>query len=130
MKSIIQPNKDRCFLCGRPAQLFDPLDEHHIFFGGKRKLSEKYGLKVYLHHSSCHIFGENSVHKNSGICKEIQSEAQEIAMQHYGWSVEDFIRIFGKNYLKGKIEGNNCCVCCGAIIPEGRQICARCENEN
>lgn len=22
----------------------------------------------------------------------------------------------------------NLCVCCGAVIPEGRQICSRCEN--
>ena len=23
---------------------------------------------------------------------------------------------------------NNTCVCCGAVIPEGRQVCPNCEN--
>ena len=26
------------------------------------------------------------------------------------------------------IEYNNCCVECGEIIPEGRQVCSQCEN--
>lgn len=26
-----------------------------------------------------------------------------------------------------KMEENNTCVCCGEIIPEGRQICIKCE---
>ena len=25
------------------------------------------------------------------------------------------------------IEYNNCCVACGEIIPEGRQVCSQCE---
>ena len=25
------------------------------------------------------------------------------------------------------IEENNCCVICGEIIPEGRQVCRKCE---
>lgn len=25
------------------------------------------------------------------------------------------------------VESENRCVCCGAIIPEGRQVCPRCE---
>jgi hypothetical protein len=28
------------------------------------------------------------------------------------------------------IEGNNCCVCCGTIIPEGYQVCLRCRDNN
>lgn len=27
------------------------------------------------------------------------------------------------------IEYNNCCVACGEIIPEGRQVCPRCEKK-
>ena len=26
------------------------------------------------------------------------------------------------------IEDTNRCVCCGEIIPEGRQVCSKCEN--
>ena len=78
---------------------FEPLDEHHVFGGANRKKSEKYGLKVYLHHSSCHIFGKNSVHVNAKVDRAIKRIAQKRAMKHYGWTTEEFIKIFGKNYL-------------------------------
>lgn len=98
MKSIIQREKEKCFLCGGNGHI-EPLDEHHIFFGPYRGKSEKYGLKVYLHHSSCHIFGEKSVHKNAKINNRLQRYAQTVAMKHYGWTKEKFITIFGRNYL-------------------------------
>ncbi len=99
MRSIIQKDRDRCYLCGRPGTSFEPLDKHHVFFGPNRSLSEKFGLTVYLHHSECHIFGKNAVHSNAEICRKLQREVQAQAMQHYGWTAQDFIRIFGKNYL-------------------------------
>ena len=78
---------------------FEPLDEHHVFGGSNRKLSEKYGLKVYLHHSKCHIFGKGSVHQNAEVGNMVKKVAQQRAMQHYGWSEDDFRQIFGKSYL-------------------------------
>lgn len=99
MHSIIQKDKTHCFLCGRNSN-FEPLDEHHVFYGtANRKKSEKYGLKVYIHHNSCHIFGKNSVHRNAGVDRALKEVVQKRAMQHYGWTVQDFIRIFGRNYL-------------------------------
>jgi hypothetical protein len=78
----------------------EPLDCHHVFNGTRnKKKSEKYGLKVYLHHSKCHIFGKDSVHGNAEVDKTLKAMVQKRAMQYYGWSVEDFINIFGKNYL-------------------------------
>ncbi len=99
VKSVIQTNRERCYLCGRYGTSVDPLDCHHVFFGSLRKKSEQFGLKVYLHHNSCHIFGEHAVHKNHAVCRELQEEAQKIAMEHYNWSVDDFRREFGKNYI-------------------------------
>lgn len=99
MNSIIQDEPDRCYLCGRPAVYGDPLDKHHVFGGPNRSLSEKYGLTVYLHHNTCHIFGEDSVHTNKEVREKLQWEVQELAMEHYGWTVEDWIKIFGMNYL-------------------------------
>jgi hypothetical protein len=93
-KSILQTQKE-CYLCGGG----NTLDEHHIFGAANRKKSEKYGLKVYLCHHSCHIFGKNSVHQNSEINSTLKAEAQKKAMEYYGWSVDDFRNIFGKNYL-------------------------------
>lgn len=98
MKSIIQKDRERCYLCKGYAN-GDPLDLHHIFFGANRKKSDKYGLTVYLHHNTCHIFGKNSVHQNAEVCRALQARVQKKAMEHYGWTEDDFRREFGKSYL-------------------------------
>lgn len=98
MKSIIQQDKTHCFLCGMNANL-EPLDEHHVYGGSNRKLSERYGLKVYLHHNKCHIFGKESVHGNAEINRTLKAVVQQRAMQYYNWTEDDFRRIFGKSYL-------------------------------
>ena len=98
MKSIIQEDKESCYLCGM-SSYFEPLDEHHVFGGANRKLSEMYGLKVYLHHNRCHIFHKTAVHQNAAINNALKAKVQKIAMGHYGWTTEEFIKIFGKNYL-------------------------------
>jgi hypothetical protein len=96
-KSIIQTNKTACYWCGRNAyaDAFG-LDEHHVFGGPRRKLSEKYGLKVYLCHRRCHLYG---VHLNAEMSNALKARVQSIAMEHYGWDTEKFIEIFGKNYI-------------------------------
>ena len=78
----------------------EPLDCHHIFGAANRNKSEKYGLKVYIHHSKCHIFGENSVHRNAEVDRALKAMAQKIAMRRYGWTIEDFRKIFGRNYIE------------------------------
>lgn len=100
-KSIMQTDKEHCYLCGRNSRAdYFGLDEHHCIGGyGKRKLSEKYGLKVYLCHNDCHEYGENAVHQNAEVDLWLKEKAQEKAMEVYGWSIEDFIKIFGRNYL-------------------------------
>ena len=87
-----------CFLCGRNGYA-EPLDRHHIFGGPNRKKSEHYGLVVYLCHSSCHIFGKEAVHNNADNMLKVKQYGQRKIMQEQGWTVEDFIREFGKNYL-------------------------------
>lgn len=98
MDSIVQKDRTRCFFCGMNANL-EPLDCHHVYGGADRKTSERYGLKVYLHHSKCHIFGDDSVHKNAKIDRELKRFVQKKAMKHYGWTVEQFRELFGKNYI-------------------------------
>lgn len=97
MKSILQEDKTKCFLCGGNA--FEPLDKHHVFGGAYRSKSEKYGLTVYLHHSKCHIFGAGAVHQNAEVNKLLKKYAQTVAMDKYKWSEDDFRREFGKSYL-------------------------------
>ena len=97
-KSILQEDKERCFLCGMNRSI-EPLDLHHVFNKSDKKKSEKFGLIVYLHHKKCHIFGSESVHQNAEVNKKVKAHAQRVAMEQYGWSVEDFIKEFGRNYL-------------------------------
>lgn len=88
-----------CFLCGRNGAT-DPLDRHHIFGGPNRSKSEKYDLVVYLCRSRCHIFGHDAVHRNAEKMQQVHEYGQRLAMQRNGWTTEDFIREFGKNYIE------------------------------
>lgn len=94
MNSILQHEK-KCFLCGGNGGYWG-LDVHHVFFGSLRSTSEKYGLTVFLCHDTCHL---NGVHKNAEVNRNLQAFAQNKAMEHYGWSVEDFRKIFHKSYI-------------------------------
>ena len=97
-ESILQQDKESCFLCGMNRNL-EPLDKHHVFSGPYRKKSEEFGMTVYLHHSKCHIFGEDSVHKNNAVRFKLCKLAQEKAMENYGWTEQEFRVIFGRSYL-------------------------------
>lgn len=88
-----------CFLCGASGR-YDHLDKHHIFGGAYRKKSEKYGLTVWLCHDSCHIFGRYSAHANRETMLKLKRYGQRKAMEENAWTVDDFIREFGKNYLE------------------------------
>lgn len=100
VESIIQENKNVCYLCGRSQrESGQHLDKHHVFGAALRSKSEQYGATVYLCHGTCHIFGENSVHKNAGVNNRLKAEAQKVLMDRHGWTVEDFRKEFYKNYL-------------------------------
>ena len=88
-----------CFLCGKNGSP-DPLDKHHIFGGANRKKSERFGLTVDLCHNECHIFGKHAVHNDVNVMQRLHEYGQRKAMEENGWSIEDFIREFGKNYLE------------------------------
>ena len=92
MKSIIQKNKE-CFLTGCTIGLH----KHHLFYGtSNRKNSEKYGLWVYLT-PELHNTTNNGVHFNKELdllCKRAGQNAFEETHTR-----EEFIKIFGRNYL-------------------------------
>lgn len=104
MKSIIHENKELCYLCGNPAYrtecgIMDQLEKHHVFGGNPgRKLSERYGLTVYLHGIKCHREGKDSVHRNSLVAGILKAEAQRRFEMIHG-SRKEFMEIFGKNYI-------------------------------
>lgn len=94
MKSILQ-TEHKCYICG--SQVW--LEEHHVFGGHLRKFSEKYGLKVYLCHW-CHNEPPGGVHFNAKKMAALRSDAQKKAMEHYGWSEDDFRSYTGRSYLQ------------------------------
>lgn len=77
------------------------LERHEIFFGKNRKRSIKDGLVVFLtpeqHRgfNGVHGSGEKGVEFN----KKLKQIGQQVAMNYYGWSVDDFRKRYGKNYL-------------------------------
>ena len=92
MKSIIQDKKE-CIVCGSWN-----VEEHHIYFGvAKRKLSEEYGLKVWL--CPTHHRGTNGVHGKNG--HKLDTELKQLGQKAFEWNHtrEEFIKIYGRNYL-------------------------------
>lgn len=109
-KSIMQ-NKDigQCYLCRllhNDYSIKPVREEHHVMGGvANRRLSEQYGLKVYLdpdHHRN----GPEAVHKNAEVAELLHKEAQKAFEKVY--PELGFREIFGKNYLTENVrEGIN-----------------------
>ena len=91
MESAIQSEKC-CFVCETTSNIHC----HHVFGGvANRKLSEKYGMKVYLcqeHHT-----GNAGVHFNREMDDKLKKYAQERFEAVYGENTR-FEDIFGRNY--------------------------------
>ena len=93
MKSVIQKDKE-CYVCQTTIGLHD----HHILHGvANRRLSEMYGLKVWLcgkHHN----MSDAGVHFDKDLDLHLKKLAQEYYENNYGCRA-DFIETFGRNYL-------------------------------
>ena len=90
-RSIVQEERE-CWFCGARVSL----EEHHIFAGGaNRKISEKYGLKVYLCHK--HHTGEEGAQYD----REKNLQLKRIAQQRFDeiYSHELWMNVIRKNYL-------------------------------
>ena len=82
-----------CYLCGRNENL----EEHHVFPGKNRKLSDMYGLVIHICGQRCHRCGKESVHMDAVTNRFVQAAGQEAFLRVYG-SKKDFRGIFGKYY--------------------------------
>lgn len=90
-KSIMQDEKV-CFLTNSTQNLH----RHHIFGGANRDNSEKYGLWIYLT-ADMHNMSNKGIHFNRELAITIKQLGQkEFEKTH---TREEFMRIFGKNYL-------------------------------
>lgn len=96
MRSVIQKEK-RCFRTG----CLSDLHEHHIFGGARRKLSEKYGLKVWLRYD-----WHDLAHHDREFSNELKRLAQRVFERDH--SRAEFMHIFGKNYIWDEEDGLPC----------------------
>ena len=90
-QSAIVKSMEYCYECGKPYP-----EVHHIFFGSRRKLSDKYGYVLplcYEHHR-----GDRSPHKDRNQDLIYKRIAQMHFEENHG-TRNDFIRVFGKSYL-------------------------------
>ena len=98
MKSILQKKKE-CYLCRYLYKTSNTwnLEEHHCINGNPgRKLSEKYGLKVYL--CAEHHRGNNGVHGyRHDFSLFLKQLAQKAFEQKYGH--EKWMEVFKRNYI-------------------------------
>lgn len=94
LKSVFTEDMEHCYLTGATYPHI-----HHIFYGSRRKLSERYvfviPLAPYLHE-----FGKGSVHENPncGLDLELKQMAQRYFEKNIG-SREKFRSIFGKSWI-------------------------------
>lgn len=86
-------SEKECYICGKSYAL----ENHHIYFGtAKRRISDKYGLKVWLcqyHHRD----QKHGVHGNRELDLLIKKQAQEVFEEQR--TREEFIKLFGRSYL-------------------------------
>ena len=100
-KSIMHDkSRKECYLCALlegDHGYRDVLQEHHAMPGtANRKLSERYGLKVYLclqHHTE----GTEAVHNNIRNQRLVQRKAQEDFEAKN--SHEKWMEVFGRNFI-------------------------------
>lgn len=90
--SILQVSKE-CYVTHRT----DNLHKHHIFEGNPgRKLSEKYGLWVWLT-GEYHNQSNKGVHFDHALDIKLKQDAQRAFEQVH--TRAEFMVIFGRNYL-------------------------------
>ena len=91
LDSVLQQEKE-CYLCHRTGGLHS----HHVFGAANRKWSEQFGLKIWLcpeHHN----MSDQGIHFNKDFDIEVKRRAQARFESEHGH--EEFMRIFGRNYL-------------------------------
>lgn len=99
MKSIMQEKNGTCYLCEKHYgdSSIKIVEEHHTVFGtANHKLSERFGLKVYLcpgHHRT----SKEAVHFNKDIRQELCEDSQRAFERRY--PNLSFLEIFGRNYV-------------------------------
>ena len=90
--SILETESGICYLCGR----YTDTALHHIYFGPKRKMSDRNGFTVFLC-PDCHQYATHAVHRCRETDLKLKAECQRVYEQTH--DRDDFMRLVGKNYL-------------------------------
>lgn len=91
--SIMQ-DKKYCFVCGQTRNLY----KHHVFMGNKqRNTSDEEGCWVWLCFE--HHLGNSGVHRDSEFDRTLKENCQKKWMEVNHASIDDFRKVFGKNYV-------------------------------
>ena len=105
MKSIIQEDRE-CYICRSPF-----VEEHHVFYGtANRKLSERYGLKLYLcpeHHR-----GPTGVHFNPKLDEKLKGIAEQRFREKYPYNFRrlfygDGVEEIDEQYRESRIDSES-----------------------
>lgn len=88
--SIVQ-DFDGCYLCKMEVETarHEPLDGI-----GRRSKSKSLGLWVSLC-PKCHVHS----HEFATVQNRLRADCQRAAMREFGWTKQDFIKEFGRNYI-------------------------------
>ena len=92
--SILTDDLEHCIICGKA-----PVNKHEIFGGRNRQTSIKWGLVIPLCVSEHHKGNIEGIHKDKELDRFWKRKGQLAYMKHYNKSVEEFISVFGQNYL-------------------------------
>lgn len=91
-KSILQSAKE-CYVTGDTNNLH----EHHIYFGkGNRRISEKYGFKVWLR-ADWHNMSDYGVHFNPDLDLHLKRMCQQKFEETH--TRAEFMALIGMNFL-------------------------------
>lgn len=91
MKSIMQGESDRCYMCGRPGT-----EWHHVFGAANRRFFEEDGLKVRLCrycNDMTHFDPDESYRRQEFLHEEGQRAYEQSHTR------EEFMQRYGRNYL-------------------------------
>lgn len=92
--SLMNRTDYSCYVCRQEGILA----RHEPIGGPFRQKSKRLGLWVSIC-PACHKLAHGAGILAHATALQLKQDAQRVAMDEYGWSKEDFIREFGKNYL-------------------------------
>lgn len=102
--SILHTKDGTCLLCmllNNDYRMKGIVQEHHIYNGPNRKISEEQGFKAYLcleHHTA----GAAAVHNNHENMRYLQRYCQRVYETEH--TREEFMELIGRNYLDEETE--------------------------